>query len=556
MKNSLKRLRGFAVHKRDAKNIQDHQPYGAQSDELNRAWQVMEDMRNCYDSLLSAAAAATNSAYEFSESLRELGACLLEKTASNDDEEIGRVLIMLGKQQLELQKIVDSYRSHIFQTITSPSESVLNELRTVEEMKRQCDEKRGAYEYMIKRQKEKGKSKRGGESFTYQQVQLAHDEYDSEASLFLFRLKSLKQGQSRTLLTQAARHHAAQLHFFRKALTSLETVDPHVMLIAKQQHIDCEMSKFEDDDGEGYDHDDADEDSYDAHSYDGELSFEYDHSGTNQDVVSTSRNSLEVDDLTFPQVASSEASKENVYTGSQSAPLFPEKKFDYSERLKQMRPSSTRKLHAHVLPTPLEAINSLKASGYSVHDDNMWHSSPLEKTKYGENLGAEKESSKPTSLRAQSSVLRERNNNNAEAESAQSLFPSANAQIKRQAFSGPLTKRPVSTASGPIFVDPRKMFSGPLLRDPMARPDPPYSSSSLKIPFESSLKICELHELPRPPVEGSTDTKSMRYQSHSAPSTVTNNKSSVASPLPRPHEIVGHSFSISTTTSETVVQGG
>lgn len=40
MKNSLKRLRGFAVHKRDAKNIQDHQPYGAQSDELNRAWQV------------------------------------------------------------------------------------------------------------------------------------------------------------------------------------------------------------------------------------------------------------------------------------------------------------------------------------------------------------------------------------------------------------------------------------------------------------------------------------------------------------------------------------
>jgi hypothetical protein len=43
--------------------------------------------------------------------LRELGACLLEKTALNDDEESGRVLIMLGKLQFELQKLVDKYVS-------------------------------------------------------------------------------------------------------------------------------------------------------------------------------------------------------------------------------------------------------------------------------------------------------------------------------------------------------------------------------------------------------------------------------------------------------------
>lgn len=47
-----------------------------------------------------------------------------------------------------------------------------------------------------------------------QQLQMAHDEYDEEATLFVFRLKSLKQGQSRSLLTQAARHHAAQVFFF------------------------------------------------------------------------------------------------------------------------------------------------------------------------------------------------------------------------------------------------------------------------------------------------------------------------------------------------------
>lgn len=60
--------------------------------------------------------------------------------------------------------------------------------------------------------KEKGRSKSGkGETFSLQQLQEAKDEFDEEATLFVFRLKSLKQGQSRSLLTQAARHHAAQV---------------------------------------------------------------------------------------------------------------------------------------------------------------------------------------------------------------------------------------------------------------------------------------------------------------------------------------------------------
>lgn len=65
---------------------------------------------------------------------------------------------------------------------------------------------------MMAQQKEKGRSKSGkGESFSPQQLQTAHDEYDEEATLCVFRLKSLKQGQYRSLLTQAARHHAAQV---------------------------------------------------------------------------------------------------------------------------------------------------------------------------------------------------------------------------------------------------------------------------------------------------------------------------------------------------------
>ncbi|KAI4368530.1 hypothetical protein MLD38_017077 [Melastoma candidum] len=85
----------------------------------------------------------------------------------------------------------------------------------------------------------------------------------------MFRLKSLKQGQSRSLLTQAARHHAAQLSFFKKALKSLEGVEPHVEYVTEQQHIDYPFDGLEDEDD-----DEMDDDSYDTND-DGELSFDY-----------------------------------------------------------------------------------------------------------------------------------------------------------------------------------------------------------------------------------------------------------------------------------------
>lgn len=64
----------------------------------------------------------------------------------------------------------------------------------------------------MKKQKEKGKLRNNkGEYFNSYQLQEANDEYDEEANIFVFRMKSLKQGQSRSLLTQASRHHAAQV---------------------------------------------------------------------------------------------------------------------------------------------------------------------------------------------------------------------------------------------------------------------------------------------------------------------------------------------------------
>lgn len=50
-----------------------------------------------------------------------------------------------------------------------------------------------------------------GEYVSSNQVREVQEEFEEDATLFVFRMKSLKGGQSRSLLTQAARHHAAQV---------------------------------------------------------------------------------------------------------------------------------------------------------------------------------------------------------------------------------------------------------------------------------------------------------------------------------------------------------
>ncbi|KAK4265088.1 hypothetical protein QN277_026187 [Acacia crassicarpa] len=576
MKNSLKKLRGLGIHKHhhhlhhDSKGSRDFQSL-AQLDELAQATQDMQDMRGCYDSLLSAAAATANSAYEFSESLREMGSCLLQKTALNDDEESGRVLLMLGKLQFKLGKLVDNYRGHIIKTITTPSESLMNELQTVEEMKQQCDDKRDVYEQMITRYKERGKSRAGkADSFTLQQLQTAHDEYDEEATLFVFRLKSLKQGQSRSLLTQAARHHAAQLHFFKKSLQSLETVEPHVKSVTEQQHIDYPFSGLEDDDGDDGDDGEYDDESYDEND-DGELSLNYEHNEQDPDV-STPQNSKEEEKL-------DKLNKNSVSfrfrPESQSAPLFIDKP-DFSEKLRRLRPSISRRFSSYVLPTPVNAMSSLSSGSSNLTPSamhintneptkNLWHSSPLGQKKYGENFGDEKFSGS-TVANAQS-VLKESNSNIASTRGPPPLvdgllssthdpFHVHSKKIKRQAFSGPLTGKPWATKHASL--ESVQLFSGPLLHTPTVQPSssPPKISPSASPTFTSSPKISELHELPRPPAGFSSNSSRLvglmghsgplvsRGPKHSAANKLVTSNTNAASPLPTPPQAMARSFSI------------
>ncbi|KAK9067386.1 hypothetical protein SSX86_014714 [Deinandra increscens subsp. villosa] len=541
MKSSFGKLgRKLSMTRGDGREKRDQQP-SSHLEELAQASKDMQDMRNCYDSLLSAAAATANSIYEFAESLNEMGTCLLDKTTVDAEDESGRVLSALGNMQSELQKIADTYRSYVVVTVTTPTESLLSELRKVEEMKLQCDEKREAYEYMMAQHRDKGKLKSAKfENSVMQKLQEAQDEYNELARLCAFRVKSLKEGQCRSLLAQAARHHAAQLNFFRKGVKVLEEVDPHVRIVAEKHRIDCQLSDGADWGG-----------------------------GQKKHGIPTSSNPMELDrvDTTYPQVPNlADPELNNAYhpwfvqttvnryqgepgfgrqgrVNSYSAPLYPEKTDPSGKPPKETQPP--RKFYSYVLPPPVDS----KTSNTRIPPTSGFQH-PLPDDRHERDTGNDNTSTSASASKAP------RSTENATGSFVQLPAPSTErfsfpqypaydgkTAPKRQAYSGPLT--------------PSKSFSGKM----PSSGGQAVPSRSVSPPTLTSPKISELHELPRPPpLSGLPTSKpsgligqptSMFFKNQETSSQPPNKRpiltSSAASPLPIPPLSVSRSFSIPST---------
>ncbi|PKA64348.1 Uncharacterized protein AXF42_Ash009570 [Apostasia shenzhenica] len=581
MRSSLRKLRGLGLHHRSEAKERREQLPAAKLDEPVQAAQDMQDMRSCYDGLLSAAAATANSAYEFSEALHEMGTCLLEKTAQSDDENIGQVLLMLGKAQFGLQKLVDNYRAHIIQTITTPSECLLRELQIVEDMKQQCEAKRDLYKFMLTAPRAKGRSRNTGETFTHQQLLAAREDYEEEANLFVFRLKSLKQGQSRSLLTQAARHHAAQLNFFRKGLKSLELIEPHVKDISEQQHIDYHFNELEDDDTDGNDDGCLSCDSSD----DGELSFDYALNEHAEDALSVHHNSMEidqVDDITI-RAAPFDISQDNLHKthvellyrnqisnlGSQSAPILADGNFNMPDNTKEALPSSKRKFYSYVLPTPMDVKNAASTTTnlpFSfgqpatsvVLPTQLWHSSPLEPRNlmdFRQNgIQSATENQKQQTTLEYSNISSNPIKTSAPSQNFTTFSSPDSQRFKRYAFSGPITGK---SWSGKPFLTSHGI---PKIEDPAVFSKFSHTSVPIKVssstspPTSSAPRISELHELPRPPIPSAQSVAPSSSVGHSAPLVSRGQESRMptkpfsvasktASPLPAPPTVL-RSFSI------------
>ncbi|CAI9752573.1 unnamed protein product [Fraxinus pennsylvanica] len=521
MKSPLGKLRKFALHKIDAKENWDHH-ISAHLHGLGQAAKDMKDMRTCYDSLLSAAAATTNSAYEFSESLFEMGNCLLVNTAVNNGGESGRALAMLGRVQLQLQKLADHYRSHIIKTITNPSESLLSELRKVEEMKLQCDEKREMFEYMVGQCKETGRSKHGnGETFTSMQLQTVREEYDEAARLCIFRVESLKQGQRQSLLTQAARHHAAQLNFFRKGLHSLKAVEQHIKKVADRQHIDYELRGL--DDGEVGE----ERNRFEANDVE-ELSFDYGQNKQELDHASISMNSMEIN---IGKHQGEQISSQQPRGGSHSAPILAQK-FDPAERIREMQITAP-KINTHVLPTPADAMSSITSS-FSLLSSTA---TSVGSTKIKERANNRHSLPLPRPLTEGGTAPKS------------DIQSGSNArEIERHAFSSSLaskssSNKPILSTSGPIgSSELPQSVSGLLSRVPVSQ-----LSLSVNVShgasYVSSPRISELHELPRPPDSlGSKPMFSAGALGHSAPPVNRNREASPTNRNPLPSSKEGSSL--------------
>lgn len=241
---------------------------------------------------------------------------------------------------------------------------------------------------------------------------------------------------------------------------------------------------------------------------------------------------------------------------SHSAPIFAEKKYDPSEKIRQMQHLSAPERDSYVLPTPNGGKGTAgpqsKPTGLGA-TRNLSHSSLLEQRKHKSKPALELKDGKQNDLSQLPPPLTE--------------GPISDiGKFRKQAFSGPLMskselKKPVLSASGPIS-------SSELLQPVsgiLSRPTQP--SSSLKVspntspPPVSSPRKGELHELPRPP--GIKPAKSSGLVGHSAPLVFGNEESSTAnkipyraSPLPAPPVIVSRSFSIPSSSKRAMAFNG
>jgi hypothetical protein len=427
------------------------------------------------------------------------------------------------------------------------------------------------YEGMRAAYKDKGQSRHSkSESFSTEQLQASFLEYQEEAALFIFRLKSLKQGQFLSILTQAARHHAAQISFFRRGLKHLEALEPYVKAVAEKQHIDYHFSGLDDD---------SDIDDYssyqDNHSDGSELSFDYEINDRDKDLPSsTSPMDLDQAQPTSSPRPMKEQEQENAEEikatfmvphvkpdiVTQSAPIFAENVPDPSMRFRKMD-LSKRIVHSYKLPTPADEKNPASVvTNTSPHSDppasksyvtgNLWHSSPLVKD------------FKPSSIYS-GPVKVPLNNEGISAPLVYSYSTSDFKKMKRETretFSGPILSK--TGSSNPLFsaTDRRQSMNYPS-RVLSTKSHGPGWQSSLPpkvTPRVTSLpttppKISELHELPRPPgLVGYSGPLVSRRQMPNAPTRVSP-PSHKASPLPRPPAAMTRSYSIPSNSQRTPI---
>ncbi|KAL2651848.1 hypothetical protein R1flu_019976 [Riccia fluitans] len=240
---SIKKFMHFNSSKaKDKHSGSQDSPDSKYGSEASKEMQELRDLRKQYEGLFEASNLVSVRALDFSNAIQQLAAYLINTFGSIEDGETGKVFKIVGRVQSEMSKNLEVYAAQVQQTLTDPTETLLSELQNVEDSRRQHDEKRQLYE-QLRARIVKGRPKNGkAEAFADQQLQVVKDEFDKLSMFVNARLVSLEQGRPRSLITQAARHHTAQMHLFSRGHAALQAVEPYMRQVARERNIDREIS--------------------------------------------------------------------------------------------------------------------------------------------------------------------------------------------------------------------------------------------------------------------------------------------------------------------------
>jgi hypothetical protein len=149
----------------------------------------------------------------------------------------------------------------------------------------------------------RGRLRKGkGDAQDDQELQVAKEEFDKIAGFLSNHLLSLEQDCTRSLITQAARHHAAQMQLLSRGLTSLHGIEPLMKQISQEHNIDRRLSSvdeglFDDTDDEAGSVVDIYDDDYvsyvDDHGREHEQDLEVGPDSGSESFVNVSRNLCE-----------------------------------------------------------------------------------------------------------------------------------------------------------------------------------------------------------------------------------------------------------------------
>eukprot|EP00250_Pteridium_aquilinum_P020227 c24756_g1_i1 orf=527-2284(+) len=525
-------------------------------DEAN-CMQDVGDMRVKYEGLLTNGQIISGAAYDFARSLQDMASYMIETFGDIVDEEIGNVFSLLAMVQFEMSKLLDLYAIHVSKTIIKPTEMMMSKIQEAESMKNQYDENWKSYMLsQMETKKQKGKTKRGTGNL---QSGMAKESIKEQANVLNLHMQSLRQGQARSLVTQAVKYHSAQMRLFSKGLASINAVEPKMRQLALDKIIDRTLSE-------------------------GDISDSGHLNSMEIDVEQKElKNDCEADSMASSPRYSSESSKEflpsKATVSSKSAPISPliPHKREWTENIQEFSlESGHERVSMYVLPCPSNGDGRWIGNKRGAKMSQKYFDSHPQPTYYSGNV-LEAYKSNHKSEASDDAVNRsllcrqfkdefvqmqqhERCKGKGAPNKKLNLFAEGTSDNKlnnpsiekgrRYTQSGPLSGSPLPNNSR--WTNARKTGStaiheehfsplyksGPVSRSPMFS----YTAGNLSPPPSSIPQISELHKLPLPPPGLITPPKSWSHTpspiAYSAPlgkivQTVPS-ESGRASPLPSP----------------------